>query len=199
MLEDAGISATFSWNDFVIDFDSITEKMVQHLLDLGHTRIAYLSGISLKEEVNPRYAAFKRAMKKCNLEVDPALVVDGIYPYTTNMTSGYWSMKNILECTHDFTAVIALNDLMAIGAIRAINEANLSIPNDISIVGCDDIAMSEYVTPPLTTLKLPAKELGIRTVYNLMQRSKALDVSKVHINLEMVVRQTTAKASTKIL
>lgn len=195
MLENAGIAVAFSWDDFIIDFDPIMNKTVQYLASLGHTKIAYLSGLPLNSPENQRYISFLKAMERSNLEVDNTLIVDGIYPYIANMENGYWGMKGILDSTNSFSAVIALNDLMAIGAIRAINEAGLSIPKDISIIGCDNIPLSQYIAPPLTTLYFSAKELGQRTVYNLAQQLEGKAVTKVHINLDLVIRSTTAEAN----
>ena len=196
ILQNAGIAVAFSWDDFVIDFDTIMNKTIQYLANLGHTKIAYLSGLPLNSSENQRYASFTKGMKQANLEVNQALVVDGIYPYIANMENGYWEMRSILDSASDFTAVIALNDLMAIGAIRAINEAGLSIPNDVSIVGCDNIPLAQYIAPPLTTLHFSAKELGQRTIYNLAQQLDGKTITKIHINLDLVIRSTTAQANT---
>lgn len=194
ILENAGITVAFSWDNFVIDFDTIMKKTIQYLASLGHTKIAYLSGLPLHSSDNQRYISFLNAMKQANLEVDHTLIVDGIYPYIANMENGYWEMRSILDSTINFTAVIALNDLMAIGAIRAINEYGFSIPNDISIIGCDNIPLSQYVAPPLTTLHLSAKDLGQRTVYNFIQQLEGKPITKVPINLDLIIRSTTAQA-----
>lgn len=194
-LENAGVCVASSWDDFVINFDSVTEKAIKYLADLGHERIAYLSGLSLQDPGNVRYNAFCRVMNKLSLPILPELMMDGIFPYETTLTTGYWAMKRLFERGADFTAVIALNDLMAIGAIRAIAEKGLSIPQDISVIGCDDIPIVEYTTPSLTTFRLPARKLGVRTVQNFIQRSRGLPFSSIPINLELVIRQSTGKAN----
>lgn len=198
MLQNVGIATAFSWDDFIIDFDTTMSKAIQYLTNLGHRRIAYLSGLPLNSSENPRYTSFIKAMEQAGLEVDQSLIVDGIYPYIANMENGYWEMRNVLDSASFFTAVIALNDLMAIGAIRAINEAGLSIPNDVSIVGCDNIPLAQYIAPPLTTIQFSAKELGQRTVYNLAQQLEGKTITKVPINLDLIIRSTTAQANTII-
>ena len=193
-LKSNGIYLIHSWTNFNMDFDIIIDKLTSHLIDLGHTRIAYLTGFSLTEPSNARYMAFVKAMENHGLKVDPMLMVEGHFPYETNMTTGYRYMKELLDRTKDFTAVIALNDLMAIGAIRAINEVNLKIPEDVSIVGCDDINMAEFIVPPLTTLRLPAKEMGIQAVHSLIRGIQGRPSARMHINVDLVLRQSTAKA-----
>lgn len=193
MLEKAGIGFSSSWEDFALDFDDVIRQMVCYLAELGHRRIVYLSGIELDERTNIRYHGFVRAMSECRIPVAPELVVDGIFPYKTDMLSGYLAMKGLLERTRDFTAVFAVNDLMAIGAMRAIREAGLSIPDDISIVGCDNIPFAEYGNPPLTTLRIPAQEMGRQVVYNLLQKAGGQNASKVHLQPELIIRRSTGR------
>lgn len=193
MFRNAGVEVMYSWNNFLIDFDLMILKAVQYLTDLGHRRIAYLSGLPLQDQNNIRFRAYKNALRSSNLEYDPSICVDGIYPYETTVQSGYWAMKTKLESTIDFTAVIALNDLMAIGAMRAINERGLKIPEDISVIGCDDIPMAEYINPPLTTLKIPAKEIGNRTMYDVIQRVEGNKTVPLHLAMELIIRKSTGR------
>ena len=192
--KDAGIGFSSSWNDFIIDFDPCYEQLVHYLAGIGHKRIAYLSGIKIDEE-NVRYNAFLRAMERKGLKVDRTLIIDGNFPYKTDMVTGYRTMKNLLAQTHDFTTVVCVNDLMALGAMRAINESGLSIPGDISVVGCDNIPFSEFSNPPLTTFKISTFDLGRQAVYNLMNAANGIAANKIHLSPELIIRSTTGTAA----
>ncbi len=194
--KDVGIGFSSSWNDFVIDFDPCYEQLVHYLAGIGHKRIAYLSGIKIDEE-NLRYTAFLRAMEQKGLKVDRNLIIDGNFPYKTDMVTGYHTMKNLLARNRSFTAVVCVNDLMALGAMRAINESGLSIPEDISVVGCDNIPFSEFSNPPLTTLKISTFDLGRQAVYNLMNAANGIAANKIHLSPELIIRSTTGTAAEK--
>ena len=193
-LKNGGVLVVRSWENFLIDFDNVLLKTVQHLAALGHRKIAYLSGLSVEDDSNVRYHAYCSAMEACGLEVDRNLVIDGIYPYETTVQSGYWAMKTRLDASLDFTAVIALNDLMAIGAMQAIHEKGLRIPDDISVVGCDDIPIAEFVNPALTTLRLPAKEMGNRTMYDIIQKIEHKETVPLHLVVDLIIRKSVGRA-----
>ncbi len=194
MLENAGIGFSSSWNDFVINFDTVIRQLVHYLAEMGHRHIVYLSGIKLDEKTNIRYRSFLQTMEEYQLPIRQELMVDGIFPYKTDLLSGYLSMKGLLDRTRDFTAVCAVNDLMALGAMRAIQEAGLSIPDDISIVGCDNIPFAEYSNPPLTTLHIPAQEMGRQIIYSLLQKANGQCTPKIHLQPELIIRKSTGKA-----
>lgn len=189
-----GIGFSSSWSDFLLDFDEAIEHMVSYLANLGHSRIAYLSGISLEGVDNLRYQCFCEALNKLNISVHKDLIVDGAFPYCTDVASGYQAMKKLLSYTTDFTAVCAINDLMALGAVRALQEAGLSVPNDVSVVGCDNIRLGEYTSPPLTTLDIPAREMGCQIIYTLLQKSKGIQTQKIHLTPQLILRKSTGLA-----
>lgn len=194
--KEVGIGFSSSWNDFVIDFDPSYEQLVNYLAGIGHKRIAYLSGIKIDGE-NVRYTAFLRAMEQKGLKVDRNLIIDGNFPYKTDMVTGYHTMKNLLARSRSFTAVVCVNDLMALGAMRAINESGLSVPGDISVVGCDNIPFAEFSNPPLTTLKISTFDLGRQAIYNLMNTANGIAANKIHISPELIIRSTTGTATEK--
>ena len=96
-LQSHGVEVFFSWNNFIIDIDSLMLKTVQYLVDLGHTKIAYLSGLPLSDPMNERYTAFINALETCRIPVRRDLILDGVYPYYTDAKSGYWVMKSYLN------------------------------------------------------------------------------------------------------
>ena len=113
--------------------------MITYLFSMGHSRIAFLSGIPMKKDNNIRFDGFCKAIEKFGGTLHKDLLVDGIFPYTTDAVSGYQATKKLIASGEKFTAIYAVNDLMALGAMRALQEAGLSIPADVSVVGCDNI------------------------------------------------------------
>lgn len=195
LLRSNGIYVYFSWDNFTIDFDALMDQAIKYLIDLGHRRIAYLSGLSITDVNNTRYHSYVKAMESNNLPLDKELVIDGIYPYFTDAKSGYWAVKTFLEKKMDFTAIIALNDILAIGAMNALKESNLLIPQDVSIIGCDDIMLAEFMNPPLTTLRFSAKDIGIRTMYSIIQQEKHQQNNEpVVLQTELIIRKSSGKA-----
>lgn len=134
--------------------------MVHRLRELGHSRVAYLSGYSIKESKHEKYMDFCYAMKQNGLEVIPELLVDGEAPYIADLDSGFRAMNRLLERKEKFSAVYAVNDLVAIGAIRALREKGIGVPEEVSVIGCDNIPFASYVYPQLATISVPKAEMG---------------------------------------
>ena len=195
MLEQVGISTSFSWEDFTMDFEVPTYKAMQHLVTLGHKNIAYLNALSLHDTQNTRYQAYLHALEKLDLKPNPTLITEGIYPYVANVETGYLFMNRLLSSSTKFTAVMTSNDLMAIGAIRAIREHGLNIPDDMSIISCDDILLSQYTAPPLTTLHIAANSLGQHAIYNFFQNIENEATVKPQIDINLIIRDSTGPAN----
>ena len=193
-LENSGVGFSSSWEDFQIDFQEAIDQMVSYLFGMGHSRIAYLSGIPMQGSGNIRFAGFCSAIEKIGGTIHKELLIDGVFPYTTDVDSGYQAMKKLIDSGEKFTAVYAVNDLMALGAVRALREAGLNIPADVSVVGCDNIRLGEYANPPLTTLDVSAREMGRQIVYTLLQKSSGSDTQKIHIVPQLIVRKSTGQA-----
>lgn len=143
-----------------VDYRQAIRDMVSRLAELGHERIAYLSGYSIRESNHEKYENFREAMRAQGLVPDQELIVDGEPPFVADMDAGYHAMRQLLERTRDFTAVFAVNDLVAIGAMKALREQKLRVPEDVSVVGCDNIQFSSYMEPELATIRVPKTEMG---------------------------------------
>jgi LacI family transcriptional regulator len=131
-------------------------QATRYLLDLGHTAIATVTGPPNEECVGDRLNGYRRALEERGLPADDRRVVSGNW----SALSGYQATRSLLESGARFTAVFAQNDQMAVGAIRALREAGLRVPGDVSVIGFDDIPLASYFDPPLTTLRQPMAELG---------------------------------------
>lgn len=193
-LANSGIGFSSSWEDFQIDFQEAIDQMVSYLFGMGHSRIAFLSGIPMHGSGNIRFTSFCSAIEKMGGTIYNELLIDGVFPYTTDVDSGYQAMKKLIDSGEKFTAVYAVNDLMALGASRALREAGLNIPSDVSVVGCDNIRIGEYANPPLTTLDVSAREMGRQIVYTLLQKSSGTNTQKIHIVPQLIVRKSTGSA-----
>ena len=176
-------------------FQKAVFDMVGAFHQLGHRRIAFLSGLPLHNPRHYRYQNFCAALQEYGLEPDPKLMIDGDGP--TNERSGYWAADELLRRGVPFTGVFATNDLMAMGAMKRFWEAGLKIPEDISIVGCDGIAMTEYTTPPLSTLRTPVVTMGKTLMYQLlekMQPGKTFPRPNQILQAEFVQRESMGPA-----
>ena len=120
------------------------------------------------------------------------MVIPGSPPFKADLQNGYSAMKNALIEKKSFTAIIAVNDLMAIGAIKAINEFGLSVPEDISVVSCDDIPFAKYCLPSLTTVHLPTRSLGKTCLLNMILRKKGEETATSHADINIIVRESAA-------
>jgi LacI family transcriptional regulator len=163
---------------------------VNHLVQLGHKKIMFLSGQVNIKLSKDRLEGYKRALSDNNIDYNENLVVVGRY----SSEFGYETMKNMV-LDKEITAIFCGNDLIAIGAMNALKEKHISIPEDISIVGFDDIYISTLVSPPLTTVRQPSYEIGyqaIDTLIDILECKKDFS-KKVEIKLELKIRGSTCK------
>ncbi|MCD6231915.1 LacI family DNA-binding transcriptional regulator [Candidatus Aerophobetes bacterium] len=132
-------------------------KMTQYLIDLGYKKIGFIKGPSEVATALERFKGYVRAMNKNGLEIGESYIRQGDYTFE----GGYWAAKEMLtSCGRLPQAIIAANDLMAIGIIRAFEERGLKIPENIGIAGFDNISISSWISPKLTTVEIPAYSIG---------------------------------------
>lgn len=137
-----------------VGFDQIqaAQMAVQHLIDLGHRQIAKVTGTLKAINASLRHETWKKTLLENGLEPGPS--VAGDYTTTKNaMQTGYEGMRQLLDGAHLFTAVVVANDLMSIGALHALRERGLRVPEDISLISFDNAAHAQYMAPPLTTIR----------------------------------------------
>ena len=161
----------------------------RHLIELGHTRIACIAGPSSITPSAERIIGYRKALEQANIPYDENLVIRGDY----HAQSGMEITKSILQMDPRPTAIFALNDLMAIGALRAAAEAGCSIPKDLAVVGYDDLEISQFTNPPLTTIAQPKHEIGVQAVNLLVERISQKDrpPSRLVLPPELIVRRST--------
>lgn len=167
-------------------------QAVEHLIGLGHRRIAYLGRDDDLETSGDRYAGYRRALEAHGIAPDETLVALA----SSQPQGAYHAMEGLLELADRPTAVFAYSDAWAIGALRAINDSGLSVPDDLSLVGFDDLRAASLTHPPLTTVRQQLAELGRRAIEALLiQVEQGDDPSPVDqaVPVELVVRQSTAR------
>ncbi|QLQ35756.2 LacI family DNA-binding transcriptional regulator [Micromonospora robiginosa] len=163
--------------------------MARALLELGHRRFAVLSGPHALTTVIDRLGGFRDELAAAGVTLDPAHVVEG--PFTRD--GGYQAMTELLDRGLDATCVFALTDVMAIGAYAALRDRGLSVPGDVSVAGFDDIPIVRDLTPPLTTVALPLRELGEKVMELALTENTTRRRRIVRMTGEVVVRASTAK------
>lgn len=164
----------------------------EYLVRNGHKKIAFISGWWFVKNTADRLAGYKYVIEKSGLPLRQDYIIKGDF----SEESGYAGMKRLLGMSEKPTAVFCANDLMAIGAIKAVKEAGLSVPEDISVIGFDDIKLAQFVEPPLTTIRQLAREKGYRAVellIGLMSSKKGLK-SEV-FPVELIERKSVRKLS----
>jgi LacI family transcriptional regulator len=201
-------SAVENVTNIVLDHHSAVEQALAHLYALGHRRIAFMRGPRAIPDSEFRWEAIQQVAREMDLRLDPALVIgidsagwsmkDGYHPMAPEI--GYRSMQVLLEKTRDFTAIFCFNDIAAIGAIRALKDAGLTVPGDVSVVGFDDIQSAAYSTPSLTTVRQPLMEMGKRGAQMLLDRIANREKeypSEIVMTPDLVIRESTGTASVK--
>lgn len=165
----------------------------QHLLDLGHKNIACITGPLFKADARARLAGYRRAIEQAGLRYDDRLIIESDYLEK----GGTRSIERLKRRNVDFTAVFAHNDHMAIGAMKSLKADGKRVPDDVSVVGYDDMVMARYTEPGLTTVNIPVAEFGRQAAVLALHKLGASDGDAIQkYQPELVIRQSTGKAPT---
>ena len=178
-----------------IDYQSGVDQAMEHLTSLGHRSIAFISGPLQLSSARTRFQAFQRSAAQQHLSKSSILIQEGNH----RVDGGHAAMTRILQSGARPTAVFASNDLTAIGAMGAIGEFGLRVPQDISVIGFDDIQLSAYTTPSLTTVGLPRAEIANAAFRALLNahtpgENKPANGESHPITPELILRKSTAPA-----
>jgi LacI family transcriptional regulator len=167
------------------------ELATRHLIELGHTRIAHLEGPSDHLDAVDRAMGYRRALRDAGIRVDPGLVV----PAGFLAPDGLAAVERLLDSRRSFTAIFAANDECAYGAHLGLHRRGVRVPEDVSLVGFDDLPGSSFTTPPLTTVRQPLEEIGRRAARSLLDllHGRAPPTSDMP-EVALVVRDSTRRA-----
>lgn len=165
------------------------KRATEHLIRLGHQRIAHLSYGPLEYQgATERLQGYQQALAAADLPFDSALVREGNF----SAESGFSAMSSLLESDAAFTALFASNDTVALGAMAAMRQKGVRVPDDVAVVGYDDIPLAAYAAPPLTTMRSTPFEhgrLAAQTLIKLIHGEKP-EKLKVQLDLELVIRES---------
>ncbi|MCK5738745.1 LacI family DNA-binding transcriptional regulator [bacterium] len=145
-------------------------KAVNHLIECGCRDIVYVSGDITHPSMQNRFEGYQKALQENHLQISEKLI--SIAEPETTFLHGYNAMKSVLSRNQHFDGVFAANDAMALGCIRALKEANIQIPNDVAVIGFDDVAAASQSKPQLTTMRINKEEMGILALQVMMQMIK---------------------------
>ncbi len=171
-------------------------EIAKHFVELGHKRIGFMHGALDSHDNSERYKGFISELEKYGLTVSKNDTLFGNF----TEEGGYNAMKEYLKKNKKTaTAFFCANDEMAIGTIKAIQDSGLNVPEDISIAGFDDIPLSVYVSPKLTTIKRPVYQLGSFSAHQLLSMisGKNMNNSTISLDVELIVRESTTKPKSK--
>ncbi len=178
-----------------VDVDNCTaaQRAVTHLINLGHQRIACITNADLSyTAAEERLQGYRHALEEAGIQFEPDLVRYGDF----DPDSGYHQMMDLLEHRTKgkkaFTAAFVASDVVAFGAKAAIRDKGLNVPREVALVGFDDVPISRYTDPPLTTVKLPARELGHVAGDHLVRLigGEKLDRARVLLDTQLVIRES---------
>ena len=179
----------------LIDNKEAAKTAVSYLASLGHKMIAYLTFPSTNmKTVEDRLKGYKEGLHSNGLEFNQALVIIDESLRTNEMRESYQVVSEFMRKANHPTAIFAMDDLIAIGLLKALKDMGFRVPQDISVMGFDNIAISAFTDPPLTTIKQPKKRMGeaaIQLLIDLIERKK-LDSKKLILPTELIIRGSVA-------
>jgi len=180
----------------VLDHHRAAEIALQYLMDLGHRRIAFIKGQSFVPDTEVRWKAISEVARQMGLTISPKLVGQ-IEDNSPSPHLGYCVTQTLVASGEPFTALFAFNDVSAMGAIRALDECKLRVPDDVSVLGFDDIESASYQTRSLSTVRQPLKEMGRIAAEAVLRRAQATDKNdstpeEIVVSPELIERETTA-------
>jgi LacI family transcriptional regulator len=180
--------------NIVLNHQRAAEVALRHLFQLGHRHIAFIKGQAFSSDTQVRWTSIERVARQLKLGISTKLIAqlegDSPSPHV-----GYKATKRVLSGHVPFTALFAFNDISAMGAIRALRDSGLRVPDDVSVAGFDDIQSAAYQNPGLTTVRQPLREMGRLAAEIVLRRIKrplpGLDHRETTVEPELIVRETT--------
>jgi DNA-binding LacI/PurR family transcriptional regulator len=174
-----------------LDDEKVAYEATSHLISLGHTDIALVTGPMEEDCSQDRTAGYRRALHEAGVPFDESKVIEGDW----SASSGQSALLSFVEQGHIPTAVFAQNDRMAMGVLRAARDVNLKVPSQLAVIGVDDMPLSSYFDPPLTTMRQDMPRIGqeaTRMLLDIIQKKNPA-VCELKLSAQLVVRQSTSE------
>lgn len=178
-------------NSVLVDNSGGAQQLISHLINQGYKHIACIQGPEKYPSLVERFQGYCNALTEAGMPLNPNLIQASISKGYPN--KGYREMKALLECGHPLDAVFCVSDRAALGALQALNEANLEIPNDIALVGFEDVPQTSHTIPPLTTVKMPKSLMGklaVRRLDDIIHNRSIEEPYKSVLFTSLVLRQS---------
>jgi len=185
-LDEASASASFV--NIAVDYATGTRRAVEYLYSLGHRRFAFVGHHTTLEPLDVRRRSFLETVKSCCTSAVSETAADEDSPH-----GGLRATRRLLDRGFEPTAVVCVNDFMALGALKALRQRGLRVPQDVSVVGCDNIGLSEFASPPLTTIHIPRDRIGhsISAVLMPADGTPPAGGRSIRIDSELLIRDST--------
>lgn len=179
------------WDNQCIHCDNVEAgyQATKHLIDQGHRSIALIRGIKDHPDANQRFEGYVKALKEAGIEFDTDLIYQGDF----SAQSGVMAVNSLVAGSTSFSAIFAANDTVAFGARLALHRQGIRVPDDVSIVGFDDQAEAAYSTPPLTTMRQPAVEMGVAASSAIVNLIEGRDYELPKLNIELQRRESVSR------
>jgi len=177
----------------VLDHHRAAELSLRHLYDLGHRTIAFMRGQPYSSDSDARWQSIVQVAQDLGLSIRPELTIQ-LKKDLTSPELGYPVVKQLLAHHRSFTAFLSFNDIAAIGCIRALHDVGLRVPEDVSVVGFDDIKEAAFQTPSLTTIRQPLHQMGALAVRTLLQQlggANGNGLPQIAVEPELIIREST--------
>jgi len=179
----------------VLDHEHAAEIALKHLSQLGHRNVAFIKGQEFSSDTEVRWGNIQKIARQLGIPIATALIAQ-LQGDSPTPQPGYQATKKLLASHKPFTALFAFNDISAMGAIRAFREAGLRVPEDVSVIGFDDIQSAAYQSPALTTVRQPLREMGRIAAEILLRRIRRSNPDapggETMVEPELVIRDTTS-------
>ncbi|MGA5689561.1 LacI family DNA-binding transcriptional regulator [Cytobacillus pseudoceanisediminis] len=173
-----------------IDNEEASYRAVKHLVQIGHKKIALINSDEKYLYARQRKMGYKRALEENGIALEPEYIIPTQH---LGFENGQQAMKKILNLEERPTAVFAVSDLLAIGALKEINASGLHVPSDMAVVGFDKIDFSNMTNPTLTTIAQPMHKMGTVAAKMLIDKIKGIEVESIILDHELVIRESTSR------
>lgn len=184
--------------NILLDHRRAAELALRHLYQLGHRQIAFMRGQTFSSDSDDRWKSFTSVAREMGLQIAPELVVH-LQMNVSSPELGYPVASQLLATKRPFTALVSFNDIAAIGAIRGFRDHNLRVPEDVSVIGFDDIQVAAYHNPSLTTIRQPLHRMGTTAAQILLERlrNKKEYPEQIPMVPELIIRESTMPPNPK--
>lgn len=190
----AGHTAIPGVSNVLLDEAHAARLSLKHLRDLGHKKIAFMHGQPFSSDSDTRWLATLQAARELGVEIHQELMIY-LSKDSHSPEISYPGIRKLVQSGHPFTAVLCFNDVSAMGTIRALHEAGLRVPEDVSVLGFDDIQSAAYQVPSLTTIRQPLQQMGSTAAQLLLKKLAGETIPEsVLAAPELIVRESTAPA-----